>query len=42
MAFLACGTRETRNRCRLAKWNTALVVTKAKTQAWEEFGEATE
>ncbi|XP_061629968.1 uncharacterized protein LOC133478207 [Phyllopteryx taeniolatus] len=41
-AFLACGTPEAADGYRLAKWNAALVVAKANTQAWEEFGEAME
>ena len=36
-AFLASGTPEAADRYRLAKLNAALVIIKAKTQAWEEF-----
>ncbi|KAK0147792.1 Craniofacial development protein 2 [Merluccius polli] len=40
--FLACGTPEAAGRYRQAKWSAAVAVTEAKTQTWEEFGEAME
>ncbi|TWW78262.1 hypothetical protein D4764_11G0003830 [Takifugu flavidus] len=41
-ALLACGTPEAADRYRQAKRSTATAVGKAKTRAWEEFGEAME
>ena len=41
-AFLACGTLEAADRYRQTKRNAAAAVSKAKTQTWEEFGEAME
>ena len=41
-AFLVRGTPEAADGYRLAKRNAASVVAKAKTRAWEEFGEAME
>uniref|UniRef100_A0AAY5K1H3 Endonuclease/exonuclease/phosphatase domain-containing protein n=1 Tax=Esox lucius TaxID=8010 RepID=A0AAY5K1H3_ESOLU len=41
-AWLACGTPEAADRYRQAKQTAAREVVEAKTQAWEEFGEAME
>ncbi|TWW81657.1 hypothetical protein D4764_01G0014720 [Takifugu flavidus] len=41
-ALLACGTPEAADRYRQAKRSAATAVAEAKTQAWEEFGEAME
>ncbi|TWW71179.1 hypothetical protein D4764_17G0006620 [Takifugu flavidus] len=41
-AFLACETPEAADRYRQAKRSAATAVAKAKTWAWEEFGEAVE
>ncbi|TWW68208.1 hypothetical protein D4764_19G0000060 [Takifugu flavidus] len=41
-ALLACGTPEAADRYWQAKWSAATAVAEAKTQAWEEFGEAME
>ncbi|TWW74380.1 hypothetical protein D4764_14G0003820 [Takifugu flavidus] len=40
--LLACGTPEAADRYRQAKQSVATAFAKAKTQAWEEFGEAME
>ncbi|KAK0156607.1 LINE-1 reverse transcriptase [Merluccius polli] len=40
--FLACGTPEAAGRYRQAKRSAAAAVAEAKTQTWEEFGEAME
>ncbi|XP_041830685.1 coiled-coil domain-containing protein 106-like [Melanotaenia boesemani] len=37
--ILACGTLEAADGYRQVKRNTSLAIAKAKTQAWEEFGE---
>ena len=41
-AFLVCGTHEATDRYRQVKQSAAGAVAEAKTQAWEEFGEAVE
>ena len=41
-AWLACGSLEAADGYRRAKRSAAVVVTEAKTRAWEEFGEAME
>jgi len=41
-AWLACGTPEAADGYHQAKWTETRVVVEAKTQAWEEFGEAME
>ena len=41
-AWLSCGSLDTADRYRRAKRCAAAAVTKAKTRAWEEFGEAME
>lgn len=39
-AWLACGTPETADRYQWTKRNMALAVVEAKSQAWEDSGEA--